>query len=423
MSEWLLIAFVILLSAFFAGSEIGFVSANRLKLELRARNNSLRSRALSHFLKNPNAFLSMTLIGNNIVNVVYATLMALFLAQPISRVYYSFFELQPSDFVVLLFQTLIASLVIMIFGEVIPKTAFRIKSEAIIYNLASVYRFLNILFLPFIYIVNGVAAWLMRFFVPDSESPAQIYRRQDIEMLLREIGDSEESDMDKDDSEILSNVLQLSNKRVRESMIPRTDIVAVEKKAGLQEVLQKFVSSGFSKLPVYDKSIDNVIGVVFAYDLFKKPKKLSEIIRPVKHVPSSQKSKDLLSEFQKLKISLAIVIDEYGGTAGLVTTEDLMEEVVGDIQDEYDMEDMIMKKISHREFILSGDVPLQDFQEKFPTVGMPARSQNYETIAGYIINEIGRIPKVNEEVVLGDLKFIISKAGNSRIEMVKLVLL
>ncbi len=423
MNEWLLIVIVILLSGFFAGSEIGYVSANRLKLEIRARKKSMRSRALSHFLKDPEAFLSTTLIGNNVVNVLYATLMALFLLQPVSTLYFSLFDVYPSDFVVLLIQTVIASLIIMIFGEVIPKVVFRINSEGLLFNLAGIYRGLNFLFLPFIYVANGIAGRLIRMIIPESESSVQVYRRQDIEMLLREIGDSEESDIDRDDSELLSNVLQLSNKRVRDSMIPRTEIVAVEKKAGLQEALQKFVSSGFSKLPVYDKSIDNVIGVVFAYDLFKKPKKLGEIIRPVKHIPSSQKSKDLLSEFQKLNISLAIVIDEYGGTAGLVTIEDLLEEVVGDIQDEYDMEDMVMKKLSHNTFILSGDVPLEELAERFPTTKLPERNQFYETVAGYIIHEIGRIPKVNEEILIGNHKFIISKARQSRIQTVKMIVL
>ncbi len=423
MNEWLLIVITILLSGFFAGSEIGYVSANRLKLEIRARNSTMRSKALSHFLKDPEAFLSTTLIGNNVINVIYATLMALFLIQPVSALYISVFEAYPSDIVILLIQTFIASFVIMIFGEVIPKVMFRINSEALIFNLAGIHRVLNVIFLPFIFVANGAAGRLIRFMIPDLESSEQIYRRQDIEMLLREVGDSDDSDIDREDSELLTNVLQLSNKRVRESMIPRTEIVAVEKNASLQEALQKFVSSGFSKLPVYEDNIDNVIGVVFAYDLFKKPAKLNEIIRPVKHIPSSQKSKDLLSEFQRLNISLAIVIDEYGGTAGLVTTEDLLEEVVGDIQDEYDMEDTVMKRISHNTFILSGDVPLQELSEKYPSMKFPPRSTHYETVAGYIINEVGRIPKVNEEIVIGNHKFIITKASQSRIETVKMMLM
>ncbi|MDI6402116.1 hemolysin family protein [Balneolaceae bacterium ANBcel3] len=423
MNEWLLIAGTILLSAFFAGSEIGYVSANRLKLEIRARKKTLRSKSIFLFLRDPEAFLSTTLIGNNIVNILYATLMAIFLIQPVSMAYEHIFSVPPSDFMILLIQTVIASIVIMVFGEIIPKVVFRLNSEALIYHFAIIYKGLYFLFLPFIRITNGVAGHLIRLFISNSETSEQVYRRQDIEMLVSELADSESSEIDRDDSEILTNVLKLPNKRVRESMIPRTEIVAVDKDASLQEALQKFVSSGLSKLPVYDGSIDNVIGVVFAYDLFIKPKKLSEIIRPVKHIPSSQKSKDLLSDFQKQNISLAIVIDEYGGTAGLITTEDLLEEVVGDIQDEYDMEEIGIKKISSNTFILSGDVPLQDLAEKYPSHNWPERNHNFETVAGYIINEIGRIPKVNEEVIIGNHKFIISKAKLSRIETVKLTIL
>ncbi len=423
MNEWLLILITILLSAFFAGSEIGYVSSNRLKLEIRARKGNLRSKVLSFFLKKPEAFLSTTLVGNNIVNVIYATMMALFLLKPVSETWFRLFDTVPSEMVILLLQTLIASVVIMIFGEIIPKVIFRINSEGLIYNLAIVHRGLYFVFMPFIHAANGVAERLIRLFIPLSESSEQIYRRQDIEMLLRELGESEESEIDRDDSEILTNVLKLSNKRVRESMIPRTEIVAVEKNADLQEVLQKFVSSGFSKIPVYEETIDNVIGVVFAYDLFKGPANLSDIIRPVKHIPSSQRSKNLLTEFQKLNISMAIVIDEYGGTAGLITTEDLLEEVVGDIQDEYDMEDRVIRRVSPKSFLLSGHVPLEELGEKYPDLPLPERTANYETVGGFIIHEIGRIPKENEEIQIDRYKFVISKARQSRIETVRMTLL
>lgn len=420
MNEWLLIGIVILLSGFFAGSEMGFVSANRLKLELRARKETFKSRTLARFLRDPESFLSTTLVGNNIVNVLYATLMALFLAGPITALYLDLFGSVPSEFLVLFIQTLVASVLIMIFGEIIPKVIFRINSEALIYHLGGVHRVLHVLFMPFITFANTVAGRMLRLVAPDLRSSEVVYRRQDIEMLLREIGDNGESDIDRDDSALLTKVLQLSNKRVKESMIPRTEMEAVEKGAALQEVLQKFVSSGFSKLPVYDESIDNIIGVVFAYDLFQQPENLNEIIRPVKHIPSSQKSKDLLADFRKLNISMAIVIDEYGGTAGLITIEDLLEEVVGDIQDEYDMEDVLIKKIAPGTFVLSGDVPLDELNEKFPELQLPGRNNQFETVAGYIIHETGRIPRVNEEILIGSHKFIISKASPSRIRTVKL---
>ncbi len=426
ISEWPLIIFLILISGLFSGSEIGFVAANRLKLELRSRKESFTAKHLSFFIRNPETFLSTTLIGNNIVNILYATLMTIFLAEPIRQLWqYAGLGAQPPDFTFLIIQTFIASILILIFGEVIPKSIFRIHADRLVPVMATPMAFTNMLFRPLIWTANTISQKLVRFFQPDSETVLEFFRREDIETLFREIGtdNSEHSDIDRDDSELLTNVLELSNKRVKETMIPRTEIVAVEKNSTLDEVLDTFINSGYSKLPVYDGNIDNIVGVIFAYDLFKNPKSVDAIIRPVKHVPYSQKSTTLLSEFKRQNVSLAVVIDEYGGTAGLVTIEDLIEEVVGDIQDEYDTEETIMKRLNDGSFILSGNVEVDDLEDEFPEIQLFDEDDDFETIAGYIINQIGRIPLPNEEVILNDKKFIITKATNSRIEIVKLVML
>src|SRR5699024_10190740 len=249
----------------------------------------------------------------------------------------------------------------------------------------------------------------------------QILDRKDIELIFKELRDTGGEDLDKEDSEILHNVLELSNMRVKESMIPRTDIVAVEKKTSIEETLKLFITSGYSKLLVYQESIDDIIGVIFAYDLFSNPENLSEIMRPVKLVPVSQRSKDLLLEFRKSNISVAVVIVEYGGTAGIVTIEDLLEEVIGDIQDEYDTEEHFVKKLTNSTYVLSGGIEIVDLLEEHPEIELPVQAEEHETIAGYIINTLGRIPKVNEELLIDENKIIISKATPSRIEMIKLV--
>ncbi len=423
MNEALLIVLTILLSGFFSGSEIGFVAANRLKLEIKSRKDSVTSRYLKYFVRNPEIFLSTTLVGNNVVNIAYATLMTLFLTGPIALAYAALIGADPSDFTVILIQTVIASMLILIFGEIIPKSIFRSHSDRAMDIVALPLAMVNIVLRPIIWAANTSSQVLIRLIKPDAEKVTEFYRREDIETLFREIGKEAESDIDRDDSEILSNVLEMSSKRVRESMIPRIEIHAVDIQSTIKDVLSAFTSSGYSKLPVYEGNIDNIVGVVFAYDLFKKPKELKEIIRPVKHVPSSQKCTDLLSEFKRQNISLAVVIDEYGGTAGLVTIEDLIEEVVGDIQDEYDNEATIMKKLSNNTFIFSGDVEIEDIEDEFPEIGMTDEDTSFETIAGYIINEIGRIPKMNEEVIIDDRKFIITKSTDTRIEIIKLILL
>lgn len=421
MVEFLLIVITILFSGFFSGSEIAFVSANRLKLEIESRKNSRTGRIVQHFAEHPDEFLTTTLVGNNIVNVLYATLMTLFLVAPITNISELWFGLAPSPVAMLVVQTIIASVVIMIFGEILPKALFRMHADWWVRVIAVPQQIFHWLLKPFIIIANGASNFIINIVQPDSEKAEQFFRRQDVELIFKELRDSGGSDLDKEDSEILHNVLELSNKRVKESMIPRTDMVGVEKNTSIEETLSTFISSGFSKLPVYEETIDDIVGVIFAYDLFSSPENLSEIMRPIKLVPASQKSKDLMSEFRKSNISVAVVIDEYGGTAGMVTIEDLLEEVVGDIQDEYDTEDDIIKKLSSDTYVISGSVEIEDLMEAHPQIALPADSAQYETIAGYIIHSLGRIPKVNEELVLDGCKIIISKATSSRIETIKLI--
>lgn len=423
MTEFFLIVLTILLSGFFSGSEIAFVSANRLKLEIESRKNSWTGRIVNYFVRNPETFLTTTLVGNNIVNVIYATLMTLFLVAPITAIYESWIGGLPSPVALLIIQTIIASVVIMVFGEILPKALFRINADWWFKIIAVPQQIFNWVFKPLILIADVSSDFIIRMINPEIDRSGQVFRRQDVELIFKELRDTGGSDLDKEDSEILHNVLELSNKRVKESMIPRTDIVAVEKNTSIDETLKVFISSGFSKLPVYQESIDDIIGVIFAYDLFNSPKDLMEIMRPIKLVPSSQKSKDLLSEFRKSNISVAIVIDEYGGTAGMITIEDVLEEVVGDIQDEYDTEDHIMKQLNNSTFVISGGVEIEDLKERFPEIVLPEETTSYETLAGYIINSLGRIPKVNEELLIGNNKFIISKASPSRIETVKIIVL
>ncbi|MEQ8577697.1 MAG: hemolysin family protein [Balneola sp.] len=422
--EWLLITGTILLSGFFSGSEIAFVTANKLKLEVASRKNNLISSSIGFFTKNPDTFLTTTLVGNNIVNVVYATLMALFLVEPIMHYTELWFGVEPSSFQILAIQTFIASLIIMLFGEILPKAIFRAQADIMVNVIALPLRLFYWILRPLIAIANGSSNVLIKWLVPDAEKTEQFYRRQDVELIVKELRESGGSeDIDEDDSEILHNVLELSNMRVKESMIPRIDIEAVDKSTPIEEVLNTMIESGHSKLPVYRDSIDDVIGVVFAHDFFKNPKTLHEIIRPIKLVPSSKKSKDLMQEFRQSNLSVAIVLDEYGGTAGMITIEDLLEEVVGDIQDEYDTDSELMKRIAPNNFVVSGNVEIDELMNAFEEIEIPLEPSQYDTVAGYVINHLGRIPKVNEEVLIEGNKFIISKATQSRIETIRLTII
>jgi putative hemolysin len=424
MPEFFIILVTVLLSGFFSGSEMAFVSANRLKLEIESRKNSIQGRSLAFFSENPERFLTTTLVGNNIVNVIYATLMAIFLVEPVQNIYQVVFGEMPSAAMTLFIQTIIASVIILLIGEILFKAIFRIQADFMVRMVATPLRFFNFILRPLITISNSSSNILVKWMRVGSERSDKIFRRQDVEMIFKELRDSGGSeDIDEDDSTILHNVLELSNKRVRETMVPRTEMVSVEKSATLEELKNTFITSGYSKIPVFQDTVDDVIGVVFAHDMFTNPKSISDILRPVKLIPSSKKSKDLLQEFRQSNVSVAIVIDEYGGTAGMVTIEDLIEEVVGDIQDEYDKSDEVIKKISDRTYVVSGNVELEELEEKYPEIKLHDEDEDeFETLAGYIINHIGRIPKVNEEIQIHGNTFIISKATPNRLETVKLIL-
>lgn len=422
MPEIFYIFIAILFSAFFSGSEMAFVTANKLKLEIESRKDSFRGRSLAYFSENPENFLTTTLVGNNIVNVIYATLMAVFLVEPIQVIYQQFFGEMPTTAMILFIQTIIASVVILLFGEILAKAIFRVQADFLLTLIAIPLRITNYILSPLIILTNKTSGYLVSLFNMGNERSEKVFRRQDVEMIFRELKDSGGSqEIDYDDSEILHNVLELSNKRVRETMVPRTEIVAIDRNATVEELKKAFIESGYSKIPVYQDTIDDIIGVVFAYDLFNNPKSISQIIRPVNLIPSSKKSKDLLTEFRQSNISVAIVIDEYGGTAGMVTIEDLIEEVVGDIQDEYDKENELIKKLSPDTFLLSGSVELDELIELHPEIQID-EDGDFETVAGYIIHHTGRIPKVNEELQIHGHTFIITKATQSKLENVKLII-
>lgn len=423
MPELFYILLAILLSGFFSGSEIAFVTANKLKLEIESRKNTIRGRSLLFFNKNPESFLTTTLVGNNIVNVIYATLMAIFLVEPINALYSNIFNTEPLSSTVLIIQTLIASVLILLFGEILAKAIFRSQADFLIKIIAFPLKITNTLLWPLIRIADRVSGMLVKMLKIESEKSSKAYRRQDMAIIFRELSESGGSgEIDQDDSELLQNVLELSNKRVKETMVPRTEIVAIEKSASVEELNTAFIESGYSKIPVYQDTIDDIIGVVFAYDLFSYPKNIADIIRPVKLIPSSKKSKDLLTEFRQSNISVAIVIDEYGGTAGMVTIEDLIEEVVGDIQDEYDKDDEIIKKISNNTYLISGTVELDELTDEYPEIVLDQAIGDFETVAGYIIHHIGRIPKINEELQILGNTFIILKATQSKLETIKLII-
>jgi putative hemolysin len=417
--EPLLLVFILLmlaLSAFFSSSEIAFVVANRLRVEVLARRSGVFGRTVSGFVKNPATFLTTTLVGNNLALVTYSTLVALTLNTPLETFFAWAGMTAGINAAVLITQTLVASFVVLIFGEILPKSIAREVADRAVFVFALPLRATYFLLLPFIKLAGGAASVLIRLFNADADTITQFLRR-DFELIIRE---SREGDLraERDESELLSNVLALANIRVKESMVPRTGIIAVDEQTTVEVARQRFIETGHSKLPVYRDNIDNIVGMVFAYDLFQGPATIQEIIRPAKFVPEAKRSKDLLREFLSTNTSIAVVIDEYGGTAGLVTREDLLEELFGDIQDEFDTDTDVMRQTGDNSYVVSGRVAVDELRERF---GVDLTEGDYETIAGYLLEQLGTIPASKEEFELDGFRFLIIKATNNRIDLIRIV--
>lgn len=416
--EFAVILLMLVLSAFFSGSEIAFVVANRLRVEVLARREGLVGPIVRSFLEKPATFLTTTLVGNNIALVVYSTLMAFYLNPPLEHFFADVVTVGGSgrEIAVLVSQTVIASIVVLFFGEILPKSIMRERANHAVFYLAVPLRITYYVLLPMIKVASGAASLLVRLFRAEPDAFAQFMRR-DFEVIIQESKASGELELDEDESVLLSNVFAMSTVRVKESMAPRTDVEAVEESTPVDQLLERFIETGHSKMPVYRENIDNIVGVVFAYDLFTKPSSLTDIMRPAQFVPESKRSKDLLREFLSTNTSVAVVIDEYGGTAGLVTREDLLEELFGDIQDEFDIEEEVLRQTGEHSFIASGRVHIDELEDRF---GITLPEGDYETIAGYLLERIGSIPSPQEHFAFDGYRFDILKSTSSRIDLVRM---
>ncbi|MFT5142719.1 MAG: putative hemolysin [Rhodothermales bacterium] len=412
-----LIVIALALSAFFSGSEIAFVTANRLRVEVVARRGGISGPIVQRFLKDPSTLLTTTLVGNNLSLVVYSTLLAVFLDPPLSSFYAGVLGLssQPADILILLTQTVVGSVVVLVFGEIIPKSLMRQVASQAVFWLAVPLRITYVILLPLIKVAGLAATIIVRLAKGDKESLSQFIRR-DFEMMIKESKLSGDLDLDEDESTLLSNVFAMGTIRVRESMVARTEIASVEENTSLEVLLAEFIKTGHSKLPVYRENIDNIVGVAFAYDMFDEPGSLADMMREASFIPETKLSMTQLRDFLEAKTSIAIVIDEYGGTAGLVTAEDLLEELFGDIQDEFDIESNIIRKVDDRTLIVSARLELQELSEK---AGWVLPEGDYETVAGYLLDRLGRIPAQHDEVEHDGYRFTIMESTANRLELLR----
>ena len=415
--EIALIAAMLVLSAFFSGSEIAFVTTNRLRAEVRAQRGGFLGRTVRRFLQDPPTLLTTTLVGNNIALVIYSTLMSVYLAGPLTAFWTNALGTEAVAGAVLASQTVIATLLVLFIGEIIPKSLLREPTERVVFALALPLRITYWLFLPVIKLAGWASNAIVRLFGGTAESVQQFLRR-DFELVIRESRETGALDLDEEETEILANVFELRTLRVKDSMVPRTEIQAIEESADLDAVRQRFIETGLSRLPVYREHIDQVVGVVLAHDLFHEPASLAAILRPVQAIPETKPARDLLFSFLQTGTTLAVVIDEYGGTAGIVTVEDLLEELFGDIRDEHDPDSAPMRRIDEQTVVASGRVELDALEVAFDIV-LP--EGDFDTVAGFLLDRLGTIPAEREAFDLEGYRFTVLKASANRIEAVRIM--
>ena len=403
----------LLFSAFFSGLEIAFISANKLQLELDKSKGKFYSKMIAFFSKNESDFITTMLVGNNIALVVYGIVMTQILTPKLEL----FFN---SDFILLLIQTIIATLIVLVTAEFLPKTIFRVFPNQIL-NIFSIPIWLFFVFLrPISILMLKITHVILKYVLKQNiTKDKQVFGKTDLDDFLSNVKSAEGAEDTRVEVKMLQNALDLSEKRVRECMIPRTEIIAIDMLSSMDEVKAKFIDTKLSKLLVFKGNIDKIIGYVHSYDLFKSPKNLKSILLPLPFVPESMKAMELLNQFIESNKGVAVVLDEFGGTAGMITIEDVTEEIVGEIVDEHDVDEAVDQQIDPTTFILLGRDYVEDINRKY-NLALP-ESDEYETISGLLLDFLEKIPKKEDVIEFKGYHFTIINVSKTTIQEVKLV--
>ncbi len=416
--NWLIIIITILFSAFFSGIEIAFVSSNKLLVELDKRKDKISGKILSSFVKSPSSFISALLLGNNISLVMYGIAAAKILEPWLQ---YEFPELSHNNSLLLIIQTVIATLAILITAEFLPKVVFRIYSNRILSTFSVPLKIIYIIFYPVNMFFYGLSKIILKnIFKVKFDEDTYPLSPVDLDNYVKEYTDEkkEEESMLDPEIQMLHNAIDFKNIRIRECMIPRPEIIALEENDDIDELKKAHLKSGHSKIIIFRESIDNIIGYTHAYDMFSSPGSIREILKPILYVPETMLANQLLSRLIKEHKTIAVVVDEFGGTSGILTLEDVIEEIFGEIKDEFDMDELIEKKIGDNEFIFSGRLEIDLLNEKY-YFDLPD-NEDYETLAGYILHYHENIPETGTEILIGKYRFTILKASETRIDQVRM---
>ncbi|MFD2586372.1 hemolysin family protein [Croceitalea marina] len=421
MSASILIIIVSLLfSAFFSGMEIAFISANRIHIEIEKKQEGFLAKLLTWLTKKPSKFIATMLIGNNIALVVYGFFMG-----DILMAWFQNFLPSTSNLINLLFidfnlltQTVISTLVILVTAEFLPKVLFQIYSNTLLKILAVPGYVFYLFFYPISWFVIKVSDFILKtFFRTDGDEVQLAFTKLELGDYITEQMESVEEEDDIDSEiQLFQNALEFSEVKAREVMVPRTEIMGVELHETPKNLTKLFTETGYSKIIVYKDSIDEIIGYVHSYELFKKPKTIKSILLPVEFVPETMLIHEILNVLTKRRKSIAVVLDEYGGTSGIMTVEDIVEELFGEIEDEHDTTDLIEEQLDESTYKFSARMEVDHINENYK-LELP-ESDEYETLGGLIMNETGEIPELNSEIKVENFLFKILEVSNTKIDLV-----
>lgn len=418
MINLLLLTGILLILGFFAGIEIAFVSVNKLSVELKKKQGRKTGIILSDLLDNPYTFVGVCITGYSIFLVVYGLI--------ISRLLEPFWafsgiqKLEGSGLIKSAAEILLSVALVLVF-EFLFRAVFRAKSDVLLGFFARIMKLLHELLRPFVNILVETSIWILRYlFNVKMDENAKPFTRIDLEHYYQQTKEANE-DSQELNQELFENALSLSGIKIRSCLVPRTEVVGVSLEIPLEEARQKMVETRLSKLIVYEKNIDNIVGYIHQLDMLKNNESIRDILLPIPTVPETMSVTDLISKFSTDRKSIAWVVDEFGGTAGIVTMEDLLEEIFGEIEDEYDTDEKTEQKLSDSEYVLNGRLELDHLAEKY---GLSLQAgKDAETLSGFIIKKNGTIPKVKDTIIVGNYRFEILQMSETRIEQVKLHIL
>ncbi len=413
----ILILVSILFSAFFSGMEIAFVSSNKLRIDIDRKQKKVFAGLISFFTKHPSRFIATMLVGNNIALVIYGITFAMLLEEPLRNILGA-----NAEAALLLVQTLISTLLILLLAEFLPKTLFRINPNNSLRLMSVPIMLFYVILYPVTLLTIGISNFTMKYLLrvkPDTVAAEPVFGKVDLDHFLTDVNQEQATfGEETGDLKIFKNALEFSGLKVRECMIPRTEVIALEVEDSQEDLAERFIETGLSRILIYSDTIDNVIGYVNSKDLFKKPTRIKSHLKPIQIVPETLPVNKLLTGFIKDGKSIALVVDEFGGTSGLITTEDIIEEIFGEIEDEHDTSDLVESLLEKSRFLLSGRHEIDYLNEKY-FLDIPV-SEEYDTLAGYIIYHYESIPEKETSVELDNFLITITDVSSNRIEEVEL---